>query len=76
MLKSIKGVFRNGKIDLLEPPPTQEDSHVVVTFLPLNAVDLRARGIDEVQAEELRAKFNNAAGDDWNSPDMDVYDEL
>ena len=37
-------------------------------------VDLRARGIDEQQAAELRARLG-AFAEDWNSPEMDVYDD-
>ena len=37
-------------------------------------VDLRALGIDEEQAAKLRARLGAFAGD-WNSPEMDVYDD-
>src|SRR5579864_6656399 len=58
MLKSVEGVFRNGKIELLEPPPTDEASRVVVTFLPqIQAVDLANRGIDTGHTADLRRRF-------------------
>jgi len=34
MLKSVEGIFRDGKIELLEPPPQIEEGRVVVTFNP------------------------------------------
>jgi hypothetical protein len=36
-------------------------------------VDLRAHGIDEAQAAELRARLATFA-EDWESPEMDMYD--
>jgi hypothetical protein len=46
---------------------------VIVTFLKPNHVDLRARGIDETQAADLRARLTTFA-QDWDSPEMDIYD--
>ena len=37
MLKTVEGVFRDGKIELLEPAPQQQDGRVMVTFLPATA---------------------------------------
>jgi hypothetical protein len=75
MLKSVEGVFRNGKVELLEPAPQAEESRVVVTFLPARpTVDLAARGIDPAAAADLRARLG-AIAEDWNRPEMDVYDE-
>ncbi len=74
MLRSIEGIFRNGKIELLEPPPQSEDAKVVVTFLPGRPpIDLSERGIDSRQAADLRARLR--AFTDWERPEMDVYDE-
>ncbi len=76
MLKSIEGIFRNGMIGLLEPPPQEVESRMVVTFLPTRvSVDLKERGIDEAQAANLRGRLNTIA-EDWQRPGMDVYDEL
>jgi hypothetical protein len=33
MIKTISGIFRNGKLELLEPPPIQGTVRVLVTFL-------------------------------------------
>ena len=74
MYISVAGIYRNGRVELTEQPQNiKEDAHVIVTFLRENEVDLRAHGIDEEQAAELRARLAPFAAD-WNSPDMDVYD--
>lgn len=39
-----------------------------------NGIDLRARGVDETQAADLRARLKTFA-DDWNRPEADIYDE-
>jgi len=76
MHKSIQGVFRNGKVELLEPAPTQEDSRVLVTFVSEESeVDLQQRGISPAQAQELQSKLK-PMNEDWNRPEMDVYDQL
>ena len=55
MLKSIEGVFRGGKIELLEPAPQVEESRVLVTFFPSGkGMRLKDHGIDEAQAANLR----------------------
>lgn len=74
MLKSIEGVYRNGKIELIElPDDVCDDTRVIVTFLEGDSVDLRARGIDEAQAADLRARLSGIA-EDWDSSEMNVYD--
>ncbi len=76
MLKSVEGVFRNGKIELLEPAPSQDESRVLVTFLPSGGkIDLQERGISESQATDLRARLQSFR-EDWDRAEMDVYDEL
>ena len=75
MLKSIEGVYRDGKVELLEIPDNVEEARVIVTFLSAGSVDLRARGIDEKQAAELRARLQ-AFAEDWESPMMEAYDAL
>jgi hypothetical protein len=75
MLKSIEGIFRNGKVELLEPAPHVEESRVVVTFLSFSTpTNLHDRGIEESQAADLRARLKTFA-EDWDRPEMDVYDE-
>jgi hypothetical protein len=75
MLRSIEGIFKNGKVELLEPAPIQSETRVLVTFLERGQIDLRQRAIDEAQAADLRSRLKSAA-EDWNRPEMDVYDEL
>src|SRR5947209_606940 len=66
MLKSIEGIFRDGKIELLEPAPADAaGARVVVTFLPPHGpFDLRERQIDESQASDLRRRLATFA-EDW-----------
>jgi hypothetical protein len=74
MLITVEGVFRNGKVELKEAPPNLDnDTPVIVTFVESNSIGLRARGIDESQAADLRSRLKTFA-EDWDSPEMDVYD--
>ena len=75
MLKTIDGVYRNGKIELVEMPgDVRDETRVIVTFLEHRFIDLRSRGIDEAYAAELRARLATFA-EDWDSPEMDIYDD-
>jgi hypothetical protein len=74
MYTSIAGIYRKGRVELTEPAEhVQDETHVIVTFLNENELDLRAHGIDGEQAAELRARLALFA-EDWNSPEMDIYD--
>lgn len=74
MLKSVEGVYRNGKVELSDlPEDIRDNTRVIVTFLATNHVDLRSRGIDEDQAAELRARLESFA-EDWDSEEMSLYD--
>lgn len=74
MLTSITGVYRHGQIILTEQPDDLPDeTEVIVTFLTVRRIDLTARGIDVSQAADLRARFHSFAAE-WESADMDVYD--
>jgi hypothetical protein len=76
MLTTVEGVYRDGKVELLEAPANAEGARVIVTFLPkAGPIDLGERGIDEVQAADLRWRLQTFAAD-WDSPDMDAYAEL
>lgn len=75
MLKSIEGIYRDGKIELSEAPSEiRDETRVIVTFLQSRAIDLRACQIDEAQAAELRGRLATFA-EDWESPEMDIYDD-
>jgi len=73
--KTVEGIFRGGRVELLETPDDVDEARVLVTFLSEGAVDLAARGIDEAQAADLRARLR-AFADDWDRPEMDVYDAI
>lgn len=77
MLKTVEGIYKKGKIELLEnPQEIEESTKVIVTFLkPATAVSLKDRGIDEDQALSLKSRLSRFA-EDWDRPDMDGYDEL
>jgi hypothetical protein len=75
MLKSFEGVYRQGRIELVESPPAGIEGKVIVTFLNGGTVDLTERGIDERQAADLRQRLK-AFSEDWDRPEMDVYDAV
>jgi hypothetical protein len=76
MLTSVEGVYRKGHVELREQPGNvPEEARVIVTFLGLrSAIDLQARGMDQGQARELRARLAPFV-QDWESPEMDIYDD-
>ena len=75
MIKSIEGVYRGGRVELLESPPADFEGKVIVTFLNAGSLDLAQRGIDEKHAADLRQRLTTFA-EDWNRPEMDVYDAV
>jgi len=76
MLQTIEGIVREGKVELLEPIPEGAKGRVIVTFLENgDAVSLPERGIDEQQAADLRRRLI-AFAEDWEAPEMDVYDAV
>jgi hypothetical protein len=76
MEKTVEGIYRNGKVEWLEPLAGAEGSRVIVTLVrPAGPVDLRERGINESQAADLRRRLAPFA-EDWDRPEMAAYDEL
>jgi hypothetical protein len=76
MVKSVEGIYRNGKVELVEPLMEAEGSRVIVTWVhPAEPVDLRERGIPEPEAADLRRRLATFA-EDWDRPEMAVYDDL
>jgi len=75
MLKSIEGIFREGKVELAETPPAELEGKVIVTFLANGVVELAERGIDPEQAADLRGRLKTMAVD-WERPEMDAYDAV
>ena len=75
MLRTLEGVYRNGKVELSEVPmDVCEETRVLVTFREPQTAEVRARGIDEVHAAEMRAHLVTFA-EDWDSSEMAVYDD-
>jgi hypothetical protein len=75
MAKSVEGIYRNGKVDLLEPLQGADGARVIVTLVvPGEPVNLQERGIDESQAADLRRRLSQFA-EDWDRPEMSVYDD-
>jgi hypothetical protein len=84
MVRSVEGIYRNGKVELLEAAPAVGEARVIVTFLPVNGdsgaagkgtVDLATRQIDPQHASSLRARLKSFE-DDWQRPEMDAYDAI
>lgn len=76
MLTRVEGIYRNGRIELAQlPVNVPEETKAIVTFIEPEeeGVDLSTYGIDETQAESLRANLVTFA-EDWNSPEMSIYD--
>ena len=75
-MKSVEGIYRNGRVELIEPIAEAEGSRVIVTWVRQGStVDLLERGIDESQAADLRRRLAPFV-EDWERPEMTAYDEL
>ena len=79
MLATVEGIYRHGKVELIEAPKDwNEEALVLAACLTelhdKHAIDLRARGINEEAAAELRDRMSVFA-EDWHSPEMSVYDK-
>jgi len=75
ILRSIEGVFRQDRIELLESLPADLEGKVIVTFLGAGSVDLAERGINERHAADLQCRLKTFA-EDWDRPEMDIYDAV
>lgn len=76
MVRSFEGLYRDGKVELLEPVDGVEEARVIVTFLPDGgAIDLASRGMSTEHAADLRGRLRTFA-EDWERPEMDAYDAL
>ncbi|MCB9430518.1 MAG: hypothetical protein H6668_00900 [Ardenticatenaceae bacterium] len=74
MLTAIQGIYRNGTIQLIEIPQNiSDETPVIVTFLTSSDINLSERGINVKQAADLRARLATFA-QEWESPEMDIYD--
>lgn len=75
MLTSVEGIYRDGKIELSElPGGVRTQMRVIVTFIGPRELSLAERGIDPAQASKLRDSLA-AFAEDWESPEMEVYDD-
>ena len=58
MLKSVEGIYRQGKVELAEPPTgVKDNTRVIVTFLDSSGINLEAHGINQSKAAELRSRL-------------------
>jgi len=75
MLQSVEGIYRNGKIELLETPGNlSENERVIVTFLSAVSVEAEEQKLGREEMADLRSRLETFA-EDWESPEMDVYDQ-
>ena len=74
MIQTVEGIFRNGKVELLEAPANVQESRVIVTFLPPVTGPKEGPTFTPEEIADLRGKL--AAWDqDWNAPGMEAYDD-
>lgn len=73
--KSFEGIYKHGKVELLETPEDVDEARVIVTFVTEGSVDLAEREINESDAANLRARLATFA-EDWERPEMRAYDAL
>jgi hypothetical protein len=74
LMLTVEGIYAEGKVELAERPAQIDRSRVLVTFLDSKGVDLRACGIDEARAADLRSRLKTFA-EDWDRPEAAIYDE-
>ena len=74
MLKAVQGVYRDGKVELLETPLGVKEAKVVVTFLPVKGESRVDPPLTEEEIDDLRFKLA-AWEEDWNAPGMEVYED-
>jgi hypothetical protein len=73
--KTFEGIYREGKVELLETPDNVDEARVIVTFIPEGPVDLTVLGIDVSQAANLRVRLQTFA-ENWEQAEMAAYDAL
>ncbi len=70
---TIEGICKDGNIALNKEPSELTESRDLVTFLQPVQIDLSEKGIGKEQAAKLGTKLN-ITREDWDRPEMDVYD--
>jgi hypothetical protein len=74
MIQSVEGVFRNGKVELVEEPMNIREARVIVTFLPGAIGPEGGPWYTPEEVADLRGKLA-AWEEDWNAPGMEAYDD-
>ncbi len=77
MLKTVRGRYKNGTVELFEKPGVIEGD-VLITFInheEPETIDLQARGITKEEARNLRNRLL-VFEDDWNAEGMELYDQI
>ena len=70
---TVAGIYKDGKVELLESVTEIGRSRVLVTFIETGDIELKTLGVSANEAGELREKF--ASFEDWNDPALDVYND-
>lgn len=74
MIQSIEGIFRDGKVELMEKPKDIEEARVIVTFLPGTGTSESDLDFTPEEIADLRGKLA-AWEEDWNAPGMEAYND-
>lgn len=77
MLKSVRGHYKNGKVELYEKPQLTE-GEVIVTFVNTEKpeyINLQSKGIKKEDAQDLKNRLRTFE-EDWNAEGMELYDKL
>jgi hypothetical protein len=74
MIQTVQGIFRDGKVELLEKPTNIQEARVIVTFLPGDLVAVGEPSFTSEELADLRGKLE-AWEEDWNAPGMEAYDD-
>ncbi len=74
MIQSVQGVFRNGKVELLEEPVNIREAQVIVTFLTDAIGPAGGPWFTREEVADLRGKMA-AWEEDWNAPGMEAYND-
>jgi hypothetical protein len=70
---TVEGIYKDGKVELLETVSHTDPSRVLVTFLENGDIALETLGIDQEDARDLRKTFESF--EDWNDPALDIYND-
>jgi hypothetical protein len=74
MIQTVEGIFRNGKVELLEKPSNIHEARVIVTFLPAPMGPDGEPSFTLEEVADLRGKLA-AWEEDWNAPGMEAYND-